>query len=86
MEKTYPPELEHFIQQELAAGNFQSETELVNRALEVYRELKLRHDTLRADVERSLAEADRGEATPLDIEEVIARGTGRLAQEGITDA
>ncbi len=86
MEETYPPELEQFVQQELATGKYQSETELVNRALEVYRELKLRHDTLRADVETAIAQADRGEAKPLDIEEVIARGTERLSKEGITDA
>ena len=84
MEKNYPPELEAFIQQELSEGHFDNETELLTCALEVYRVLKERHDTLRATVNTAIAESDRGEATPLDIEAVIAAGYERLASEGIT--
>ena len=84
MRNAYPPELESFIQQELSEGHFDSETELLTRALEVYRTLKQRHDTLRATVNSAIAEADRGEATPLDIETIIAAGYERLADEGIT--
>lgn len=84
MKNAYSPELESFIRQELSEGHFDSETELLTRALEVYRTLKQRHDTLRATVNSAIAEADRGEATPLDIETIIAAGYERLADEGIT--
>ncbi len=84
MEKAYPPELEAFIQQELSEGHFDNEAELLTRALEVYRALKQRHDTLRATVNTAIAEADRGEATALDIETVVAAGYERLTNEGIT--
>ncbi len=84
MEKAYAPELEAFIQQELSEVHFENEAELLTRALEVYRALKQRHDALRATVNTAIAEADRGEATPLDIETVIAAGYERLTNEGIT--
>ena len=85
MAKTYPPELEQFVQQELANGRYQSEDELVIDALTVFREMKQRHEELRRDVQQAIAEADSGETKELDIEEVIARGCERLADEGITD-
>ena len=85
MPKTYPPELEQFVQQELANGKYHNEDELLVAALTVYREMKQRHEELRRDVHQAIAEADRGEAKELDIEEVIARGTKRLAHQGITD-
>ena len=44
-----------------------------------------RHAALKADVQRSMAEADRGEFAELDVDAIIARGTERLVGEGITD-
>ncbi len=86
MEKIYPPELEKFVRQELASGNFLSEADLLNRALGVYCELKKRHNALRLEVETAIFEAERGEAKPLDIEEVIARGNQRVSDEGASDS
>ncbi len=84
MQNAFTPELEAFIQEELSEGHFDNEAELLTRALEVYRTLKQRHDTLRTTVDTAIAEADRGEATPVDIETVIAAGYERLTNEGIT--
>lgn len=43
---TYPPNVQQFIEQELVSGTVRSESELITRALEVYRQLKgeLRQD------------------------------------------
>jgi Arc/MetJ-type ribon-helix-helix transcriptional regulator len=80
-----PSSLQGFIEREVAAGEAGSEEELVTRALELYREMRARHAILKADVQESLAQADRGEVAELDIEAIIADGTQRLAKEGITD-
>lgn len=85
MPKTYPPELEQFIEQELQSGKYKTEDELLVTALTAFRDMKQRHEKLRRDAYQAIAEADRGEVKELDIEEVIARGTKRLADQGITD-
>ncbi|MEX2285487.1 MAG: hypothetical protein WD648_00280, partial [Planctomycetaceae bacterium] len=55
-----------------AECDFASESELLIRSLEVYRELKSRHAQLRSEVQASIASAERGEVTPLDIAELKA--------------
>jgi len=80
-----PPELEAYVQQELATGAYRTREELIRDALSVFRDLRERHETLRADVARAIAQAERGEACEIDIDELIARGTKRLAAKGITD-
>jgi Arc/MetJ-type ribon-helix-helix transcriptional regulator len=77
MATIFPPDLQGFIQQELASGDFQNESELLVRALEVYRELKTRDAQLRNEVQASIAAAERGEVTPLDMSQII----GILARE-----
>ena len=85
MSVSIPSNLQQFILGEVAAGAAGSEAELVAKALELYREMRSRHSALAADVQRSLAQADRGDVAELDIEATIARGTNRLASDGIRD-
>ena len=82
MSKSYPPELEQFVKQELANGTNENEEELVIDALTAFREMKQRHDELRRDVQRSIEQADRGEVAPLDTEATIAEARRRFAQRG----
>jgi putative addiction module CopG family antidote len=79
MTTTLPPDLMKFVEQELATGKFETESELLIRALELYREMKTRHDALRQEVQASLESADRGEVAPFDIEEVISEVERRSA-------
>lgn len=81
MSVSIPPELQPFIQQELANGI--SEEELVAKALVLYQEMKTRHNELRSRVQQSSEQADRGEVAELDIETVIARGYERMKSQGI---
>ena len=85
MTVSIPSNLQDFIQQAVAAGDAGSEEELVTRALELYRQMCGRHAALKVDVQRSMAESDRGEVAELDVDAIIARGTERLVGEGITD-
>lgn len=45
----------------------------------VLRELKTRHETLRQDVQAAIAQSERGESEPLDIEAIKVEGRERLA-------
>lgn len=67
----YPPEVEAFIAQQLAAGKFQNESELATAAIRVVQELATRERKFREDLKRSLEQAERGEVEPWDIEEIL---------------
>jgi putative addiction module CopG family antidote len=73
MSVSIPSNLQPFVEEELATGEYTSESELVAKALEVYRELKRRHHQLLEDVQRSLAQADRGGFKPLDMSAIKAK-------------
>ena len=80
MSISYPPELAEFVKHEIDRGACHSEDELVVNALLAYREMKLRHEELRQRVEKSLDQADRGEADVWDIEAIIAQAHNRHAR------
>lgn len=65
---TIPSQLQPFVDQELATGAFTDEADLVTKALELFREMKTRHAKLCDDVQRSLAQAERGEVASLEIQ------------------
>lgn len=80
-----PPELEQYVQQELSKGEYRSEGELILDAVRVLRELKTRHEQLRRNIQSAIAQSDRGESEPLDIEAIKAEGRERLAEQGGKD-
>ena len=82
---TIPADLQPFVESEMSTGRFEDEGQLVTKSLELYREMKQRHDQLRARVQQSLEEAARGEIEEFDVEAIIMRGRKRLADEGLTD-
>ncbi len=59
MPVTIPLELEQFVQQEVASGNFQNPDEVVTEGLRLLRERKLFE--LRQDIDAGLAQIERGE-------------------------
>jgi antitoxin ParD1/3/4 len=80
MHTTYPPDLLSFVQNELAAGSYSSEDDLLIAGVRVLREMKLRHDQLRADVLHAIRQADNGETAPMDVEAIKAEGRKRMEQ------
>lgn len=65
-------DVEEFVQRKLASGEFASREELTQEALRVYRELEERYSTFRNTVRERIAEADRGEVEPMDVESIKA--------------
>jgi len=58
--QSLPPELGQFIAEQLAAGRYQSEEELVVDAVRVLRDLEAQQQQFREDVEGGLEELERG--------------------------
>ena len=65
-----PLSLQPFVKQELKNGAFTNETELVAKALELYRDMKARHEHLRSELQGSLKQADAGEVAVLDMDSI----------------
>jgi Arc/MetJ-type ribon-helix-helix transcriptional regulator len=81
MTRTFPTELNQFIQDELQSGGYADEDAVLTAALEVFREVRQRHAELRGRVQESLAQVHAGEATPLDMDEIGQLLTNRLDQQ-----
>ncbi len=77
MNVSLTPELENFVKQKVTAGMYNSASEVMREALrlleerDALREMKLK--ALREAVQEGLDELDRGEGTPLDMEEIKAK-------------
>lgn len=78
MPEQYPPELDDFVQAQLATGDYRTEGELLLDALWAFRELKLRHQVLLGDLRQAIAQADGGQLHPLDTEVTKAEARRRL--------
>jgi antitoxin ParD1/3/4 len=87
MNLTLPPDLEEFVQQEVASGEFASREAAITAALQLLRERRDKLEALRREITVGKAELDRGEGIILEsqkdvdafVEEIIARGEQRLA-------
>jgi Arc/MetJ-type ribon-helix-helix transcriptional regulator len=68
-----PSTLQGFVNDELSAGTFANESELVTTALNTYREMKQRHRDLKARVAESLKQVEQGQVAPMDMEGIKLR-------------
>jgi Arc/MetJ-type ribon-helix-helix transcriptional regulator len=67
-----PPDLEAYVQEKLANGQFGSREELTIEAMRVYREVEAKHAALKTDIQAAILESDAGLSQPLDIEAIKA--------------
>jgi Arc/MetJ-type ribon-helix-helix transcriptional regulator len=63
-----PEDVEAFVKAEVARGAAADATDFLAKAVELYRELKVRRENLHGRVQESLAQYERGEVRPLDTE------------------
>ena len=66
MNSSFPPDVQAFVADSVASGEYQSEDDVVVDAVRALRELKRRHSTLRQDVQQAIAEMDAGLGEPWD--------------------
>ena len=79
-------ELQHYIDQKVRSGEFASPDAFAVKAIQLYREMESRHQQLRADLQRSIDQADRGETEPLDMDAIKAEARRRYDSQRGTDA
>jgi len=76
------PQLEELVKRKVDSGFYVSASEVMREALRLLEERDrfnaMRLEALRAEIKKGL---DSGEATPLDIGDIKARGRKRLAAE-----
>jgi antitoxin ParD1/3/4 len=72
-----PINLEQFIRQELVKGKYESEADLVAKAVGLLRERERRIEELRQEILPALERLDRGEGEVLDVDDIKARGMKR---------
>jgi antitoxin ParD1/3/4 len=84
MTTAIPPELEQFVQQQLASGEYRSAEEVVGAGLRVLQEVKRRQEDFRKEVQIGVDQLDRGEGILLDraglrqfFDEIQQRGQSR---------
>ncbi|MFO0898926.1 MAG: type II toxin-antitoxin system ParD family antitoxin [Pirellulales bacterium] len=74
-----PSELTAYLNQEVASGRYASPSDVVVEAVRMHREIRDQYEQLRAQVQEAVAQADRGELRPLDVEWIKAEGRRRLS-------
>lgn len=68
---SYPPEIQAFVQQKIAAGVFRSADEFAVEAAELYREVDRRREELKAKVAAGIAQLESGEYVDVDGDEQL---------------
>ena len=72
-----PPDVRQYVEDQVAAGAYANEREVIADALRVLRELRERHESLRADIQTAIAQSRNRESRPLDAAEIKAEGRRR---------
>lgn len=77
MNVSLTPQLESYVKQKVAAGMYNSVSEVMREALRLLEERDALKDiklaALRRDLQDGIDELDRGEGTPLDMDEIKAK-------------
>lgn len=71
MSDSFPPDVQQFVRQELASGNYRSEEKLVLEAVRFFRDSNLRLKQLREELRVRLERLDRGDAIELDDDKAL---------------
>lgn len=81
MGETLPPDIQQFVDQAVASGEYDSPDACIVAALRAFRELRERHERLRADIQHAMEQSPRGESRPLDMAAVKAEARRRHARQ-----
>jgi antitoxin ParD1/3/4 len=82
MNAQLPAELEQYVEAKVATGEFASRDALVLEAVRLYRELELRHELLKADIQLAIKQSDEGMSAPLDVQAIQRELTEELDERG----
>lgn len=81
MIESLPSDIQHFIQVQVSAGKYSSETDVVVEAVKLLRDHEENYQRLRAEVQRRLKSVDEGNFIELNGDEELAQFFEELKQE-----
>ena len=67
---TQDTELQAYIDQKVASGEFDSAEDLAAEAIRVYRRMETDYELLRGEVQNRIKRADAGELIPMDMDAI----------------
>jgi putative addiction module CopG family antidote len=70
MSVTLPPDIQEFVRQAIANGEFANEDDVLIAGVRALRELKSRHESLRREIQVAVNEMDAGQGEPWDLDEI----------------
>ena len=76
------PDLEQYVQQKVASGQFGSPEEFALEAMRLYRDLEARHESLKHDVQAALEPSEKGRSEPLDVDSIKKELADELDERG----
>jgi antitoxin ParD1/3/4 len=72
MNESLPSDVQAFVKQAIASGDYASEDEVLAQAVRVLKEVTDRHQALRGDIQVAIDEIDRGEGKSWNADEIKA--------------
>ena len=81
MIESLPSDLQHFIQTQVAAGNYQSEAAVVTRAVELLRDQQDDYRRLRAEVQQRIRSLEQGNYVKFESDDELQRHFDGIKQQ-----
>ncbi len=79
---TQDTELQAYIDQKVASGEFDSAEDLAAEAIRVYRKMETDYELLRGEVQNRIKRADTGDLIPMDMEAIKVKLQGKRNTNG----
>ena len=81
MSQTFPPDIQKFVDRELAAGAYGSQEELVADAIRFFRDSQARADELRREIELRMRGVEGGQVIELKDDDALRSFLAEIAAE-----
>jgi hypothetical protein len=81
---TYRAEMENYVEQKIATGQFRTREEFAEEAARVYRALEERHSRLKSDVQAAIEEANAGLSEDFDMDAIKQEIIDEVDESGKT--
>jgi len=78
----HSPDIEGYMADKVASGEFSSRGDFVAEAVRLYREIELRHGQLKSDVQRAIEQSEAGASRSLDIKSIQEELRQEMAENG----
>ena len=76
------PDIEQYVHQKVASGQFASPEEFATEAMRLYRDLEARHESLRGNVQAAIEQSEKGQSEPLDLDSIKKELNDELDEQG----